>query len=357
MKTLFCINNLGVGGAERLVVDDINEMLRRGFSPRLLTFKNESAFSLGEECKIDRKYWKTVPFRSLFHISDYIKVYKYIKEEKPDIVFNHLWFSNVIVRIICKVAGVKNVISFEHNVYDTVKTKKMYGLDRFLQKWSKKIVAVSSAVKRSLVEHGIKESRIVVINNGIDISKYDKKPNSVLKEKLELPKNTFVFLTICRLIHQKGVDILLQAFAKLSQNSVLLIVGQGTEKKSFKTLSHTLSVWERVYFLGVRYDIPDILSLCDAFVLASRYEGQGIVVLEAMASKKPVVISDFEAGKDMIISNENGLIVPRENVEELALAMDKIMSDHTLRENLAREAYEKVQDFSIEKHVNKILSL
>ena len=173
---LFCINKLGsgsgLGGAERLVVDDINEMLRRGYSVHLLTLKNESKFSLANELKLDKKYWKTIDF-SLLNIFDWLKIYKYIKDEKSDIVFTHLWFSNTIMRIICKMAGLKNVISFEHNIYDKIKTEKMYGVDRFLQKWCKKIVAVSSAVKESLILHGIKEDRITVIHNGIDISKYN----------------------------------------------------------------------------------------------------------------------------------------------------------------------------------------
>src|SRR3989338_5655267 len=357
MKALFCINNLGVGGAERLVVDDINEMLGRGYSVRLLTFKKESDKTLSGECKIEKADWRVIPFSSLLNVVDWIKIYSYVKKEKPDIVLSHLWFSNVITRVTCKIAGIKNVISFEHNVYDTVKTKKMYWLDRFLQKWCKKIIAVSSAVKASLIEHGIRESRITVVNNGIDILKYNKSPDLALKEKIGISRNDFVFLTVGRLIPQKGIDILLQAFAKLQGSSVLLVVGQGTEENNLKELAQELGVSERVRFLGVRNDVPDVLAISDVFVLASRYEGLGIVVLEAMASRKPIIISDFEAGKDMIVSGQNGLVVQKESVEELFEVMNKIMSNSVLRENLAQKAYEKVQEFSIKEHVSKILSL
>ena len=120
-KILVCINKLGsssgLGGAERLVVDDINEMLRQDYSVRLLTLKNESVFSLAKEIQLREEDWKRINFGSLFNLADWLKVYKYIKKEKPSVVFTHLWFSNTILQIVCRVTGVKNVISFEHNIY------------------------------------------------------------------------------------------------------------------------------------------------------------------------------------------------------------------------------------------------
>jgi glycosyltransferase involved in cell wall biosynthesis len=361
MKILFCINKLGsgsgLGGAERLIVDDINEMNRLGYSVRLLTLRNESKFSIAEEVELPKQYWQTINFSGFFNVTDWIKVYKYFKKEKPDIVFSHLWFSNTIIRIVCKIVGVKNVFSFEHNVYETVKSNKHYFVDRLLQQWSKKIIAVSSAVKISLIKNGIRQEKIIVINNGINLSKYTYGASGKLREELGIGDSTIVFLTIGRLIHQKGIDILLQAFAKIPKESVLVIVGQGTDELSLKKLAVELGIDKRVYFLGIRHDIPNVLSMCDVFVLASRYEGLGIVVLEAMASKKPIIISDFEAGKDMIDSGINGLVVKKEGVDDLTQAMERLTKDSLLRVKLGEMAYYKVQNFSIENHVNKLMSL
>jgi glycosyltransferase involved in cell wall biosynthesis len=332
-------------------------MIRSGLSVKLLTFKKEAGLSLSEECNIPPKDWQIICFGGFFNIISWLKVFKYFIKEKPDKVFSHLWFSNAITRIICRLVGIKNVISFEHNIYDSVKTKKMYLLDSLLQNWSKKIIAVSLAVKDSLIRHGIKEKNIIVINNGINILKFSKKPIMLLKEKLGISQDTFIFLTIGRLIYQKGIDVLIEAFAKLSGNAVLLIVGHGEEEGKLKQLALKLGIIEKVQFLGIRQDIPDILAICDSFVLASRYEGLGIVVLEAMASKKSIIISDFEAGKDMITTGVDGLVVHTEDVNALALAMEKLRSDPQLRARLGQAAYKKVQDFSIQNHVNKILEV
>ena len=254
-------------------------------------------------------------------------------------------------------ARINNVFCFEHNIYDTLKSEKMYKIDRFLQEWSKKIIAVSSAVRRSLLKHGIKEKNIITINNGIVISKYEKSQDILTREKLGIPKDTFVFLTIGRLVYQKGIDILLKAFAEVNHKSTLLIVGHGKEEYNLKKLTTKLNIDNTVHFLGTRSDIPKILSICDCFVLASRFEGLGIVILEAMASKKPIIISDFEAGEDIIKNGVEGLVVPKENVESLKNAITRLKSDPNLMKKLAQSAYEKVQDFSIQNHVNKILNL
>lgn len=356
-RVLICINNLGVGGAEKLVIDDINEMLKRGLPICLLTLKREPVSSLAEKCLISKEYWHTVHFKGFFDIVGWLKIVVFLKKEKPDIIFTHLWFTNTIIRIVGRLLRLKNIITFEHNVYDTIKTKKMYLADKLLQNWCYKIVAVSSAVRQSLIASGINSDRIVVINNGIDISKYRLESDFSLKRNLQISENVFVFLTIARLIHQKGIDILLTAFAKLSENTVLLIVGQGEDKNKLKKQVENLGLSSRVHFLGVRDDVPALLSVCDCFVLASRYEGLGIVVLEAMAATKPIIISNFEASRDMIINGQNGLVVGKENPEELAKAMKKIMSDVFLRKKLAQAAYEKVQRFSVQNHVNKMLCL
>ncbi len=365
-RVLICINNLGVGGAERLVVDDINEMVKWGIDVQLLTLKPESLSSLAGGLKLPKENWTTIHFGSLLNVVSWWKVFKYISSLKQrkdtdfDRVYTHLWFTNFIMRVVCRCAGVKDVVAFEHNIYDSVKSERMYAADRFLQTWCKRIVAVSSAVKSSLVQHGIEENRITVVNNGIDVSKYGKlspEEKMKLREKLGIGQSEYVFLSIGRLIHQKGMDVLIQAFAQMQSKAVLLIVGQGSEERVLKQIARDFGIQDRVRFLGVRLDVPELLAMCDTFVLASRYEGLGIVVLEAMASKKVVIVSDFEAGRDMITPGKQGLVVERENVGALAHAMNTVMSDASLCARLAEAALEKSAEFSIEGHVNKILSV
>lgn len=356
-KILVVINSLGVGGAERLVVDDINEMIQRGLDVHLLTLKKEKQTSLAHECNISNDKWFTVDVKTIWNVFGWFDVYKYLKRLNPDKVFSHLWLSNTMASPLSRLVGVKDIVIFEHNIYDSVKNARMYFVDKVLQGLPKKIVAVSSAVKDSLIGHGIHKDRIVVVNNGIKLSKYKTEKDSNYRVTLGVPRDAFVFTTVGRLIDQKGIDVLIRAFAKSPVNSHLVIVGQGPKESLLKEMGESLGVSKRIHFLGPRKDIPEILASSDCFVLASRWEGLGIVVLEAMASKLPIILSDFKAGTDMIQNGLSGIVVEKENDVALSVEMKNLMEDRSLQLSLSQSAYEKVQEFTIEGHVNKIMSL
>lgn len=349
IKILFVINNLGVGGAERLVIDDINEMLRRGIPVRLLTLKKEPKFSLSGDCLIEKKDWRVINFGSLFNLFDWIRVFLYIKKEKPDIAYTNLWFSNLVVRVAGRLVGIPKIISFEHNIYDTIKNQRMFFVDMILQSLSYRIIAVSEAVKKSLIKHGIKKDKIEVILNGMDISKYKNLHITALDGE---PKKDFTFVFVGRLIHQKAVDILLRAFAIVGKGK-LLIAGDGAEKENLIKLTKELDITNRVKFLGIRKDIPEILSYADCFVMPSRFEGLGMVLLEAIASNKVVIISDFEAGSEIIKDGYNGYVFPIDNYSVLAEKMLESINHNNIMENSDNFA----QEFSIIRHVDKLINL
>ena len=356
-KILVVINNFGIGGAERLVVDDINEMIRRGYDVNVLTFKQEKKASLLDECRVSTDKLTFIEIRTIWEIRGWFNTFNYLKKINPDVVFSHLWFSNTIITPICRLVGIKNVITFEHNVYNSIKNKKMYFVDRLIQGLSKKIIAVSSAVKDSLIDHGIKEEKIIVINNGINLSKYKSERDFSYRQKLGIPENAFVFTTVGRLITQKGLDVLIKAFSRGLPEALLLIVGEGPKEAELKKLSESLHMSGKIFFLGSRRDVPKILEASNCFILASRWEGLGIVVLEAMASRLPIIISDLKAGEDMIQNGFNGIVVAKEDYVALHLQMKRLMEDPALQQYVSDNAYNKAKEFSIENHVNNIMSL
>lgn len=350
-KILIIINNFGVGGAERLVIDQANELVKRkNVNLKIITLKKEGKNSLSEQLDKNIK-WSCINFRYDFDIKSWIKLYKKIKKFNPDVLFTHLWFSNTVGRIIGKLAVIRKIISFEHNIYDNLKTRKMFIVDWVLQIFSHKIIAVSCAVKKSLIKHYVKANKIEVIINGIDTSKYQNLNIKILDGE---EKKDFTFVFIGRLIHQKAVDVLLKAFSIVKEGK-LLIVGDGADKNNLKNLCKKLNIENRVKFLGIRKDIPEILSYSDCFILPSRYEGLGIVMLEAIASGSIVIISDFEAGIEIIKDGYNGYVFPRENYSILAKKMMKAIS-------LEKDKFEKVNNnfikgFSVTKNINKLINL
>lgn len=355
-KILIIINNLGRGGAERLVVDDINEMLRRGLDIKLITLKSEKRASFKENIHISKNDWVTIPFSGLFDLKRWFLTYREIKKYRPDIVFTHLWFANTVGRLTAYFAGVPMIISFEHGLYDDSKNRKIFLADRVLQHFCSKIVAVSSTFKKVLIERGIKEYKIHVVLNAIEVERYQSATQSNIRKDLGIG-NQFIFLSIgsFRPKHKK-MDTLIKAFSMVG-DGVLVIAGDGSERSYLENLIKELGVEDKVFLLGNRNDIPELLKSADCFVFISRYEGFGIVVIEAMAAGLPVIVSDHDVIKEIIKDGVDGLIVKSGDILETSDTMKEIMLNENKRRALASKAAVSVERFSIPHHVDMILEL
>ncbi len=354
MKIVIIIKQLGIGGAERLAVDEVNELFRRGVPVTLVTLKREGVNSYMQNCLLPEDNRVCINFRSLLDINSWSKLIIYLRSYRPDLVITHLWFSNTIGRIAAFLAGAPHVFSFEHNVYIQVKTRKQFFIDWLLQTFSTRIIAVSEAVRDSLVELRIHPRRIIVIENGIDLARYREAETSNIRAEKNLG-SSFIFLFVGRLIEQKGVDILLNAF-KAINNATLLLAGDGTERSVLEQKAHDLGITSNVFFLGVRDDIPELMKAADCLVLPSRWEGQGLVVPEAFAAGLPVIISDFPAGVSLVHNGGNGLVVQRENATQLAQAMETMQFNSELRFKYAENGARDATRFSIVRHIDTMLA-
>ncbi len=216
------INNLGVGGAERLVVDDINELYKRGIPARLILLSKTPSAHLEHELKIPADWIIRHHVGSIFDMASMIRLSKLLRTLKTRTVVTHLWFANTVGRLAAFMASISSVITFEHNIYDSVKTRKQFIIDRILQYGSKHIVAVSESVRLSLLSHGISDKKIVVVPNALPLERYRNAAPASL-QSLGIPETTTVFIFIGRLIHQKAVDVLLKAFARVERAHLLIV--------------------------------------------------------------------------------------------------------------------------------------
>ena len=178
-----------------------------------------------------------------------------------------------------------------------------------------------------------------VVGNGIYLEDFESAPN------YRHPRR--YILSIANFIYKKGQDILIHAFYILHQKHPdidLLLAGDGSEKNKCIDLTKKLGISDSVKFLGKveRSKIPSLLAGCEVFVLPSRKEPFGIVILEAMESKKPIVATRVGGVPEIIEHMENGILVEPENPKELARAIEPLFNNLEMKQYLAEKGYETV---------------
>ena len=200
-------------------------------------------------------------------------------------------------------------------------------------------VAISKAVERCLKEGGVDPARIQIIPSSVDPAQFACEiPRDELRRASGLKPEDNVLLVMAALVRRKGIDVLLQALARLVEEgdvrTQLWIAGQGSESAALEQQACDLGLEKRVYFLGQRSDKAELFSICDAFLLPSRREGLGVAALEAMAAGRAVIASSVGGLADAVIDGETGLLVQPENVEQLAQAIARLRDDAPLASRL-----------------------
>jgi len=201
------------------------------------------------------------------------------------------------------------------------------------------IVTISNySLEKIQKYYGIDQSKVRIVPNGVDIEKFKPRDPQAIRQKLGLGNEPCV-LFVGSLIPRKGLPFLVEAAKKVIKdqaNTKFLIVGEGPLRNQLSDSIETAKLSGNFKFIGNLKDdmLPEIYNCADVFVLPSIQEGQGIVLLEAQASGKPVVAFDLGGVNEAVQNNETGLLVEKGNIEALADALLKLLTDKTLMEKM-----------------------
>ncbi|MBI5837835.1 MAG: glycosyltransferase [Candidatus Eisenbacteria bacterium] len=230
------------------------------------------------------------------------------------------------------------VIATEHVRHEVPERSQLW-LKRAGARRLARVVAVSEAVRRSLVEHyGLAESRVTVIRNGVDLARFAPGGDRArARAALGLPALGFVVGSAGRLTRQKGFDLLLAACARMEGAFVLAVAGDGEDAAALRRLAGELGLAGRVRWLGRVERMEDFYAAIDVFALASRWEGLPITLLEALASGVPSVATAVDGTLEVLAAG-GGSAVPPESAEALGAALDLWRHSDNLREQAAGDA-------------------
>jgi glycosyltransferase involved in cell wall biosynthesis len=193
-------------------------------------------------------------------------------------------------------------------------------------------VAISSHAKEIMLDIGVKEEKIVRIPNGVDVGKFSIISAFNLREHFGLPKDSKIILSVGRESYAKAYDVAIKAFSKVKNKDVYYVVlGKGTSK--WKEYAKELGCSENVITCEGLFgsDLIGVYQQADIFTLPSIKELCPLVVPEAMAAGRPIVVTNVSGSQDMIENGENGIVVEPGNVEKLAIAWMELLEDNNKR--------------------------
>lgn len=338
IKVIQMLPRLSVGGAERVVINIMEQLDPTGYEVELVCLKPATSPAAFLEAELRERGFKiTTVGRSRFDIRGFIDLYRIFKSVKPNIIHTHLFSADIAGRVIGKLARVPHIISTLHNpnhsegvIRRLIRKVTNYQVDA--------LVSVSETVKNYLEEYERPSSKkMTVIFNGIEVEKYSGTVSS--------DKEVLTIGAVGRLTYQKGFDVLLEAVALLPQAVQVVIAGEGEAQPLLEEVIVKYNLQARVRLVGVQKDISHFLSTIDIFVLPSRWEGLPLVILEAGAAKLPVIVSDIPSIGEVITPDTTGLVFSGNNAVELKEQLERLIEDADLRvelgTNLQNIVYEK----------------
>lgn len=229
----------------------------------------------------------------------------------------------------------------------------------FLQRFADAINACSefSAEALSRVD-GFSGHRVEVVANGIDLGRYsvgkDLRP---LRQGLGLAVDRQYILCVARFHPVKDHWTLIRSFAEVCKsrsNVDLLLAGDGPLRDDIQSLSQRLGIADRIRFLGIRTDVPDLMSAADVFALTSESEAASLTVIEAMAAAKPIVVTNVGGNPELIRDGIDGLLFPRGDVTAGARALLRVLNDSTFASTLGDSARQRaIQNFDITNTIDR----
>jgi glycosyltransferase involved in cell wall biosynthesis len=287
------------GGAENMILNIVPKLEKTENTVCVMKGKGEIAKEL-ESLGIKVCY---LNFNSIFSIKSIFKYRNVVREYKPDIQVNYLIHADIFGRLFGKFYKVPNVISYIRNRHEE---KIFFWLDHLTIKLSDFILVNSKPlIDFYNVKHKVKKDKIKFIPNAIDIEKIEK----LSQEKIdfEFDENIKYIISVSRFHKQKDIPTLIKAFnevCKIKNNVRLLLLSDGPEKNIIINLVKELKLEDMVSFIGKVNNVYPYIKKSDLFVLTSRYEGMSNSLLEAMALKIPVVVSNIPENIQLIQNRE-----------------------------------------------------
>lgn len=353
------IDDLGVGGTQNWLSLLVPALAAQGFAMRIYSMRAIAHPEILERLTPYARV-EIIGERSLWGGVELLRLAKELRTWPAQVVQTVLPTSDMIGRSLAWLAGVPAIFSSIRG-RNIDKPGWQRWLDRRTAHLAEAVVFNDrDAVPFAIRHEGIRAGQVVYIPNGVSITTARRPPGDIRRELGTSPDAT-VIATVARLHPSKGQQYLLRAFRLVRDRrpgAVLWLVGDGECRGALERETTELGIAESVRFAGTRRDVRDILDAVDLFALPSLWEGMPNALMEAMAAGRPVVASDTDAIRELVIHGKTGWMVRPGDAEGLAHCMTDVLADPGRAADIGQAGLQHVrQHFSLERMVDAYATL
>ncbi len=359
-KVLYLVGSLARGGCEKHLLMVLPKLVNMGYNITIfpLSFKGPLAeeFEKGGvriitpwfTSREDHKHNTFMRIFRLLLIS--VQMFYFVISIRPLIIHFFLPASYWLGAPIALLTGKRKLLMSRRGMNDYMLSRPLIQkFECFLHNRMDFLLGNSKAVTEQLIEEVGEGSKVRLIYNGVELPVANKK-YYLKRVELNLSPTVLTMCIVANLILYKGHEDLFRALAKFNQmfekDWKLLVVGRDDGiGASLKELAYKLGIMEHVIFLEGRTDVSDLLAVSDMGLLVSHQEGFSNAILEGMAAKLPMVVTDVGGNAEAVLEGENGYVVPAKDSNALADAIIKLANSSSLRTEMGSAGYLRVKNY------------
>jgi glycosyltransferase involved in cell wall biosynthesis len=289
---------------------------------------------------------------------------KYLREHKIDLIHTHDFYTNIFGMLAARLAGTKARVASKRET-DGMRSVTQKAMEKNAYIFAHAIVVNAAAIRAHLIDRGVRENKITVIHNGLDLARlapdtrYSEHDKRVM---LRLPREKRLITIVANLRHSvKNIPMFLKA-ARIVSDSIsdaaFVIAGEGELEAELKAMAADLGILENVHFLGRCTQVADLLSVSYAGVLSSTSEGFSNSILEYMSASLPVVATRVGGAEEAIDEGESGFVVGSDDHQAMAARLIDLLKNPLKAERFGAQGQQKVfREFSLGRQLQNTKAL
>jgi glycosyltransferase involved in cell wall biosynthesis len=364
MRVVHIAKVKGIAGAERHLLDLVPTLASSGVDVQMLVLEDPRFPTDSFRHALEERRVPVQVVRTRRNVDPLLvgRIARRLRGARADIVHTHMIHADLYGLPAARLAGVRGTVSSRHDNNPFRREPVYRWLNERAMRMADRVVAISHAVTKFVVDvEGVDPRSVVTIHYGLAPGATASVTREQAMARLALQGDGPVVGVVGRLVEQKGIDVLIDAFPEVLRRhpaARLLVVGDGPEGMALRRRASRLGLDGRVVFAGWINNARDVMPACDVMVMPSRWEGLGLAALEAMACGRPLVASAVDALPEVVRDGETGMLVSPGDRHALAGAVNRLLDCPDWAAALGAAGQARVRDcFSVSEMVRSTIAL